>query len=292
MVKPSSLSVRWRVVLVLVMTFSALALVAKAASSEGAPAASVSGDHPKNSASSSSADEASAKAAIRIALYRGPGTGGKGPPNLKQRLNAAPKTSITELSPEAFADGSLTNYDVIIFAGGSGSKQAESIGKAGREAVRQFVAGGGGYIGICAGAYLATSGFSWSLHIINAKTISSKWKRGRGDVKVELTERGRSILGERTDLFDVHYANGPVVEPGKDKTLPPYLPLAYFRTELSENDSPPGVMVNAPAVFAGEYKAGRVVCISPHPEQTPGLEAFVPRAVEWVAAARLGAGAK
>ena len=223
------------------------------------------------------------KSGVRVALYHGPGTGGKGPPNLIQRLNDGKATSIAEVSPEEIRGGVLTNYDVVIFAGGSGSKQAEAIGEAGREAVRQFVGHGGGYVGICAGAFLATSGFPWSLHIIAAKTVSPKWKRGRGDVKVELTEQGSGILGERAGQFDVHYANGPVVQPAKVPSLSPYAPLAYFRSEMASNDAPVGVMVNAPAIFAGDYQKGRVVCISPHPEQTPGLEEIVPKVVAWVA---------
>jgi hypothetical protein len=226
------------------------------------------------------------KSGVRVALYRGPGTGGKGPPNLKQRLDNGPDSSLTEVSPEEIRGGILTNYDVVIFAGGSGSKQAEAIGEAGREAVRQFVGHGGGYVGICAGAFLATSGFPWSLHLIDAKTVSPKWKRGRGDVKIELTSEGRGILGDRAGQFEVHYANGPIVQPAKAQSLSPYAPLAYFRTEMASNDAPAGVMVNAPAIFAGDYKKGRVVCISPHPEQTPGLEEFVPRVVAWVAPKR------
>ena len=222
------------------------------------------------------------KSGLRLALYRGPGTGGKGPTNLLQRLNGGTKSSVTQVSPEEIRSGVLTNYDVVIFAGGSGSKQAEAIGEAGREAVRQFVGRGGGYVGICAGAYLATSGFPWSLHLIDAKTVSPKWKRGRGNVKIELTDKGREILGERAGQFEVHYANGPVVAPAKEQSLSDYEPLAFFRTEMAENDAPAGVMVNSPAIFAGDYKQGRVVCISPHPEQTPGLEEFVPKAVAWV----------
>lgn len=221
-----------------------------------------------------------------MALYRGPGTGGKGPPNLIRRLNGGTASSVTEVSPEEIRGGVLTNYNVVIFAGGSGSKQAEAIGEAGREAVRQFVSQGGGYVGICAGAYLATSGFPWSLHLIAAKTVSSKWKRGRGNVKMELTEKGREILGGRAGPFEVHYANGPVVAPAKEPSLSEYAPLAFFRTEMAENEAPAGVMVNSPAIFAGDYKKGRVVCISPHPEQTPGLEEFVPKAVAWVAPKR------
>ncbi|MFM8468785.1 MAG: hypothetical protein ACKODH_02260 [Limisphaerales bacterium] len=42
-------------------------------------------------------------------------------------------------------------------------------------------------------------------------------------------------------------------------------------------------MVNSPAIVAGNCGKGRVLVSSPHPEQTPGLEHFVPKAVRWVA---------
>ena len=67
------------------------------------------------------------------------------------------------------------------FSGGSGSRQANTIGLAGRENVQRFVKAGGGYVGICAGAYLACAGFNWGIGILNAKTPSSLWERGQGD---------------------------------------------------------------------------------------------------------------
>ena len=148
--------------------------------------------------------------------------------------------------------------------------------------MEKFVGRGGGYIGICAGAYLATSGYPWSLHLINAKTLSPKWKRGRAELKMELTPAGGEIFGGPTNL-DVLYHQGPVVGPAGVTNLPPYEPLAYFRTEVASNDTPKGIMINSPAIFAGTFQKGRVLCISPHPEQTAGLEYIVPQAVNWVA---------
>jgi len=121
------------------------------------------------------------------------------------------------------------------------------------------------------------------LNIINAQTVSPRWRRGVGEVTMELTETGWGILGEHKGEFDVHYANGPVVKPANKPDLPAYESLAYFRSELARNDSPPGVMIDSPAVIAAHYKCGRVVRISPHPEQTAGLEDVVPRVVKWVA---------
>ena len=221
--------------------------------------------------------------AIRVALYKGPGTGGAGPPSLMKRLDNAPRSSIVQITPEEIRSGALTNFDVVIFGGGSGSKEAAGIGETGREEVKKFVANGGGYIGICAGAYLATSGYPWSLGLVNARTVSPKWQRGRTQVKLELTEDGGKILGEIPGWFDCKYANGPIVKPDTQTNLPPFETLAYFRTEVSSNGSPVGVMINSPAIFGGQYQQGRVLCVSPHPEQTPGLEDMVPRAINWVA---------
>ncbi len=223
------------------------------------------------------------EAGIRIALYNGPGTGGRGPRMLTEKFDHSQAASITEVGPEEIAGGILTNYDVIIFAGGSGSKQAEALTEAGRNQIRQFVATGGGYVGICAGAYLATSGYSWSLGLINARTVSPKWRRGQGDVKFEMTDSGRSVFGALSGTNEVHYANGPIISPAGKTELPKYDVLAYYRSELAENGSPAGVMMNSPAIFSSQYQKGQVICISPHPEQTKGLEEIVPQAVEWAA---------
>ena len=219
---------------------------------------------------------------IKIALYQGPGTGGKGPAELIQQLNAPDAaTSLVEITPEEIRAGDLTNFDVVIFAGGSGSQEAKAIGEAGCAEVEKFVGAGGGYVGICAGAYLATAGYPWSLKIINARTLSPKWKRGGAVLKMELTPAGAGIFGGATTV-DVLYHQGPVVGPANATNLPPYEPLAYFRTEVASNDTPVGIMIDSPAIFAGQFKRGKVICISPHPEQTAGLDYLVPQAVKWV----------
>jgi len=49
------------------------------------------------------------------------------------------------------------------------------------------------------------------------------------------------------------------------------------------NDSPAGLMVDSPAIATASYGRGRVVFVSPHPEQTPGLEDLVHRGAQWAA---------
>jgi predicted deacylase len=224
----------------------------------------------------------SAPASTRVAVYDAEGTGGVGAQRVTGQLGKQPDTIVARVCGADIRHGALDQFNVVVVPGGSGSRQAAGIGEDGRARIRKFVEDGGGYIGICAGAYLATSGFTWGLKILDAKTASPKWMRGTGMVKLELTGSGREVLVDRAGQFDCKYANGPILVPAQIESLPDYEPLAFFRTELAKNGTPVGLMVNSPAIVAGRCRKGRVIAISPHPEQTPGLEDFIPRAVAWV----------
>jgi hypothetical protein len=221
---------------------------------------------------------------IRVALYNDSGAAGKGVPCVTEILQHTGGYEITIFKAEDLANGVLENKDVVVFTGGSGSKEGTAIGDAGREAVKKFVERGGGYLGICAGAYLACSKFSWGLGLLNAQTVSQKWRRGVGEVQLEFTPAGQHLSTLPAENRPVHYANGPVIKSAGRTDLGPYEPLAFFRTELAENGTPAGAMVNTPAIVQGHFGKGRVVISSPHPEQTPGLEVVVERTIRWLAA--------
>lgn len=220
---------------------------------------------------------------IRVALYNDDGAAGKGVPSVMTILDHAGGYEVTVFKAADLAHGALENKDVVIFTGGSGSKEGAALGDAGRETVKQFVKDGGGYLGICAGAYLACSKFSWSLGLLDAQTVSQKWRRGVGDVQLEVTPAGQHLSRLTADNRKVHYANGPIIKPAGRSDLSPYEPLAFFRTEIAENGTPAGAMVNTPAIVQGRFGKGRIVISSPHPEQTPELEIIVERAVHWLA---------
>ncbi len=221
---------------------------------------------------------------LRVAVYCGGGVGSTGPVRLEGLLQTDRGVLARLVSPEAIRAGVLSQFDAVLFPGGTGKGTAEALGEGGREAVERFVRGGGGYLGICAGAYLATSGYDWGLKIIDAKTVDSRhWKRGKGTVKIELTPAGREILGPRKGELPIYYANGPLLGPGGRDDLQDYTVLSYFRQEMRQNDAPEGVMLNTPAMIAAAYQKGRVALFSPHPEKTAGLEPFVARVIRWTA---------
>lgn len=220
---------------------------------------------------------------LSIAIYKGEGSSDAGIHTVKQNISQTLEVHFTELEPDQVIENDLSRFDLIIFSGGGASKQGTAIGEQGREKLRNYIKNGGSYLGICAGAYLATSGFEWSLKILNAETISpAEWKRGKAFLDLEITEEGKTIFGNVTDVFKCRYNNGPLLQPMKLLDIPPYTTAAYFRSEVSNNETTPGVMIHTPAAIFSHYGKGRVFVVSPHPENTPGLENFLPRAIVWL----------
>jgi len=221
---------------------------------------------------------------IRAALYDAGGVGTKGPPALEADLAKMDGVVVRRVGVAELRAGALRQFDVLIVPGGSGSKQAAALGTDGCSAIVDFVRAGGGYMGFCAGAYLASNNYSWSLKIIDARVIDRKhWKRGTGQVKIELTAEGRHLLADRAGLIDIRYANGPLLAPDEDPDIVDFQSLAHFRTEINKNDAPEGVMKDTPAIIAGRFGKGRVFCSSPHPEYTDGLEPLIHKAIRWAA---------
>ena len=197
--------------------------------------------------------------------------------------------AVHRVKPEDIRAGVLTNLDVLIMPGGSGSKQATNLETSGREAIQQFVKNGGGYVGVCAGAYLASSHYSWSLSLINARVIDREhWARGKGNVVLTLSDLGQKALGHPEKEVEVYYGQGPLYGRGTNDTLPPYEELAAYKTEVAKENVPPGVpmgvMPGTTAIARTEYGKGRVICYSPHPEK-PFQPVFhlIENGVRWAA---------
>lgn len=224
---------------------------------------------------------------VRVAMYVSAGVGGSGPDRIEAILESEPGFIVRRVCGSDLRAGVLAQFDVVVFPGGSGSSQAKSIRASGRDAVRDFVDEGGGYVGICAGAYLAANNYDWSLDILDANVIDREnWARGTGDVELGLTGLGRSLLDGPGPTFDVYYANGPIYSRSRDAELSNYRVLAWFRGEVRKPGVPGGVMQDTPAIVMGRYGAGHVVCSSPHPELTDGCDALVRELVRLAARSR------
>lgn len=230
------------------------------------------------------AEKEAAKAPVRVAIFDYPESSSKGPENLKRFLVPQYGFQSTIVSPQEIRDGVLKDYDVIILPGGSGGKQARLLMPAGREAIRTFVRNGGGYVGICAGSYLASSHYKWSLGLINARVWDRQhWARGKTQVTLSLTPSGREVLSNAQEQFKVFYQNGPLLVPDNQPDLPGYEVLARFQTEVATNGAPVEAMVGTHAIIRSKFGAGRVICFSPHPETKNGPKSLMASGVYWAA---------
>lgn len=179
------------------------------------------------------------------------------------------------------ANLSIANFDVVLFPGGSASGESVGLTQVGRDMVHSFLGDGGGYLGICAGAYLARPDY---LNVMNYSS-KSPWNRGDGEVQVQFNKAGRYYLGlnklshqpgyGQGQNVTIHYGMGPIFNETWDGgQATDYVVLATYLTEISNRPATEGQMVNTPAIITHRYwkgKRGRVLLSSPHPELTGTL---------------------
>ena len=122
--------------------------------------------------------------------------------------------------------------------------------------IKQFVQGGKGYLGICAGAYAASNyvrGYypGWGL-TPDVNTINEEYE---GLLSISTTSYGNTVInGSQTNI---HMQNGPAMYTNNSQIV-----MATF------NDNNTGYQ-NYPAIIGDTYGSGRVILSGPHPELDP-----------------------
>lgn len=221
---------------------------------------------------------------IRVAIYDHSDGSANGPKTLLRILDSEHGFAAQRISPEEIREGRLDDFDVVILPGGSGSKQASMLAETGREQLRSFVDNGGGYVGICAGSYLASSHYSWSLNLINTRVWDrAHWARGTGKVKLGLSATGSDVFDSEQTSLDVYYGQGPLLIPGNNPELPMYQVLAVYESEVASNGAPTDAMIGTHAIVRSQFGNGRVLCYSPHPEAKGGPNWMILKGVRWAA---------
>lgn len=208
-------------------------------------------------------------------------------------LKIDPQIEVTILDAADVSRGALANLDVIVVPGGSGSREAVSLGDDGREKMNWFIDNGGGYVGICAGAYLGSdhSSYQWRLGLADALVIDREhYDRGAGLVKAKLTKHAKELLPEfanQSEMF-CYYHGGPLLAAGENPNLDDYEELAVFESDVHTTPgSPEGKMPGTTFLLSGKKGKGRVILCSGHPESTTGLRWLTPRMARWTAQVEL-----
>ncbi|CAE8722812.1 unnamed protein product, partial [Polarella glacialis] len=141
-----------------------------------------------------------------------------------------------------------SGYDVLVVPGGSCNTDVRLLGREGLEAIRKFVDAGGGYCGICAGAFLALGGVVGrpppAVESKKERAKKSKVCNSSGGVKGQLVlER----LGLVPDATFVHVDGDVGVDAGSESD-----------SSSSSEESIPDEIAEAPVTAAAT--AGRRAC--------------------------------
>jgi len=190
-----------------------------------------------------------------------------------------------EVSAVDIMNGVLENIDVMVFPGGSASKEYNNLGLLAAEKVKAFgKQKNKGLVGICAGGYLfsTTPGYP-SLEIFPAPDIRDHYDRGRGLIGFIVNDEGAKIFPELTKVDTAYYQyyDGPIYEIPENS---PVEVLGVLTTDISHKKGyPKNVTPEKPAFFSANYGKGKAIASIGHPEATPGMRWIVPRMARYAA---------
>lgn len=225
---------------------------------------------------------------IRCALFIDDGT--EASEFVKEfRRNSDAEILYQKIDSDDLGNGILKDFDVLVMPGGSATTEGITMGPEAREEIRRFVRKGGIYLGVCAGAFLASREKDVYLGMLPLRTLDEDhWLRTTGTplMDVELTPPGMEVFGFTTKNVKITYECGPIFGKPFERPDDTFTPLGYFRTEVVAPGGTPGLMIGAPAGILSRYGRGSVLVLSPHPEETPGMKQVELQAIRWLYAHR------
>ena len=226
---------------------------------------------------------------IKVGVFSGEGAGAVSVIETIEALKIDSGIDAYPISPYDIINGKLQETDAIIFPGGSGSKQLNSLGKTGKQKVINFIKNGGGAIGICAGAYMMcqTEGYP-SLRIGDVKHLDrAHYNRGRGLIEFKLSDEGLKIFPEfKNQPQFIQYYDGPIMAPlNQEKS---FKKVAEYVTDIHPNEGDPiGFTPGKLFMYHQNYGKGKIFAIGGHAESTPGIRFMIPRMARWVTGNKL-----
>lgn len=223
--------------------------------------------------------------ALSVGVFNGNGASPVCVIETMEALKIDPGIVPVSISAADIMNGVLDKMDVLIFPGGSGSKEFNNMGQQAADKVKAFgQQEGKGLVGICAGGYLMASTPTYpNLDILKAAHTRAYYNRGRGLISFHLNDEGKEIFYElkNTDSIHVQYYDGPIFEQAKNAGLQV---LGSVNSDIATHKGyPHDFTPGKPAFFTKDYGQGKIFVSVGHPEATAGMRWMVPRMARWVA---------
>jgi len=191
--------------------------------------------------------------------------------------------NLSVLKTGDFIPETLNQYDCVILPGGSGSKICNCLEEKGRQALIDYVHRGGKVLGVCAGAYAVSSGYEWSMGLINYELVDKpNAHRGERNMSFKVTEDGKKLLKIKQEILpDIYYHNGPVwkkyITDSEDDTT-----LMVFTEDIYSEKGIAGQVIDTPAMVYSKREQGHIIAISPHFEKSPGYEYVIKKVLQFL----------
>ena len=209
---------------------------------------------------------------IRVLIYSGYDASTNCVNGIKYCLDSVTLNSVkfTYATSTVITSSILASYDVLVMPGGTSGLSYLRNPNISASAIKSFISNGGGYLGICAGAYaasIAVDGYytGWGLADVRCKAVECE-----DDLNISITSAGKSILG-LSGTQTICHCNGPAMYiVGTATSLATYA------------DSKTGYKGYV-AIVADTYGSGRVILCGPHPELSPRIPQMVVQMIAWLA---------
>jgi glutamine amidotransferase-like uncharacterized protein len=158
---------------------------------------------------------------------------------------------------------SLEGFRIICFPGGDMYQYAQDITWSGKEKIRKFISNGGGYIGICGGAYFTGERVFWQGAQLSMEPLAIFSGTTQGPIdaiapypecimcRIDITDADHPITQRESDDPWIMYCYGPQLLPNENADV----------DVLGVYD-----IGGQPAMIAFQYDMGCVFIIGTHPE--------------------------
>lgn len=229
-----------------------------------------------------------AMAEYNVGVYCDQGPEGIGAYEWFNLINGSPQMKLHLVDGADVRAGALEGLDLLVMPGGSSKKEYQSLKDEGMEKVRAFIRNGGGYLGTCAGCFLAVDRDSDPVNGKRMHVVPYTYKdcpQGTIFVKHKLTDEGKRALGMTNENWSVRFHGGTVmfpstnaIEGAKFETWAKYVSDADRNKPVTEKNR----MSGYDAIVGGTYGKGRVVVFGSHPEYYVSTVRLVDEAIQWI----------
>ena len=232
------------------------------------------------------ASETAGEKPLRVAVFVDDGARNIGAFRWIEIATMAESVIATPVDGAAVRAGALDTADVLVMPGGGAATEARSLGEEGRERVKSFVRGGGGYIGTCAGFYLVTlptKGVRKDYLGLIPFVDTTDGGNGRAELNFAFNEKAEQLAGIKKGIHKIQYSHGPVpVRSKKEVEGMRAEVLATYHCVYNPRNVPSPAKAGHPAVVAAECGKGKMFVFTCHPESDVDDHEYIQGAFRYV----------